>query len=532
LFPVTGGGVYCTGGAGVAVGLSGSQSGVNYQLVLNGSISGSPIAGTGNAISFGLKTTAGNYSVVGINTTNTCSITMTGNVDITVSALPAAPASIGGTKTVCVGSTTSLTDATSGGVWSSSNTSTASVSSSGVVTGLSAGTATIRYTITNSGGCSSSVSTSVTVNASPITYTVTGGGSYCTGGTGVAVGLSDTQSGINYQLLLNGINLGAAIAGTGNAISFGLKTQAGIYTVFAKYSTTGCATTMNGSVTVTLNSIPTAPDSIGGIKSVCKGGSTTLTDATTGGVWSSLNTSIATVNANTGVVNGVSAGTATIKYTVTNAGGCSNSTSTSVTVNSPPSQPTKFTTSKSRVTLGSSNVVYTVPNVAGVTYKWSYSGTGATITGTTNSVLISFSLTAKSGTLSVTATNGCGTSAARSMTITLVKGAVIPSDTINQAAAKIPVTLLEITPENNQLKIYPNPTLGQANFDFQISTDAHVTLDIVSMSGHQIARIYDADLVAGILQTVLLQQTLPTGVYFCVMRWNGKMITEKLVIMK
>jgi uncharacterized protein YjdB len=532
LFPVTGGGVYCTGGAGVAVGLSGSQIGVNYQLVLNGSISGSPIAGTGNAISFGLKTTAGNYSVVGINTTNTCSITMTGNVAITVSALPAAPASIGGTKTVCVGSTTTLTDATSGGVWSSSNTSTASVSSSGVVTGLSAGTATIRYTITNSGGCSSSVSTSVTVNASPITYTVTGGGSYCTGGTGVAVGLSDTQSGINYQLLLNGINLGAAIAGTGNAISFGLKTQAGIYTVFAKYSTTGCATTMNGSVTVTLNSIPTAPDSIGGIKSVCKGGSTTLTDATTGGVWSSLNTSIATVNANTGVVNGVSAGTATIKYTVTNAGGCSNSTSTSVTVNSPPSQPTKFTTSKSRVTLGSSNVVYTVPNVAGVTYKWSYSGTGATITGTTNSVLISFSLTAKSGTLSVTATNGCGTSAARSMTITLVKGAVIPSDTINQAAAKIPVTLLEITPENNQLKIYPNPTLGQANFDFQISTDAHVTLDIVSMSGHQIARIYDADLVAGILQTVLLQQTLPTGVYFCVMRWNGKMITEKLVIMK
>jgi cell division inhibitor SulA len=177
-------------------------------------------------------------------------------------------------------------------------------------------------------------------------------------------------------------------------------------------------------------------------------------------------------------------------------------------------------------------VVYTVPNVAGVTYKWSYSGTGATITGTTNSVQISFSLTAKSGTLSVTAANGCGTSAARSMTITLVKGAVIPSDTINQAAATIPVTLLEITPGNSQLLIYPNPSLGQANFEFQISNDAHVTLDIVSMSGHRITRIYDADLVAGISQMVLLQQALPTGVYFCVMRWNGKMITEKLVILK
>lgn len=532
LFTVTGGGIYCTGGAGVAVGLGGSQIGVNYQLVLNGSNSGTPIAGTGNAISFGLKTTAGTYIVVGKNATNACSVNMTGSVDITVSSLPAAPASIGGTKTVCAGNTTTLTDATSGGVWSSLNPSIATVNTSGVVTGVTAGSATIRYTVTNSGGCSNSVSTTVTVNALPIIYTVTGGGSYCTGGTGVAVGLSDTQSGINYQLALNGTNLGTAIAGTGNAISFGLKTQTGIYTVYAKHSTTGCTTAMNGSVTVTLASIPSAPDLIGGIKSVCAGGSTTLTDATTGGVWSSLNTSIATINAGTGVVKGVSAGTATIKYTVTNAGGCSNSTSASVTVNAPPGQPGKFTTSTSRVSLGTSNVVYTVPNVAGVTYKWSYSGTGATITGTTNSVVISFSLTAKSGTLSVTAANGCGTSAARSMTITLVKGAVIPSDTINQAAATIPVTLLDITPGNSQLLIYPNPTLGQANLEFRISNDAHVTLDIVSMSGHRITRIFDADLVAGISQTVLLQQALPTGVYFCVMRWNGKMITEKLVIMK
>ena len=46
-YNVTGGGSYCTGGAGVAVGLDGSQSGVNYQLYLDASPVGSPVAGHG-----------------------------------------------------------------------------------------------------------------------------------------------------------------------------------------------------------------------------------------------------------------------------------------------------------------------------------------------------------------------------------------------------------------------------------------------------------------------------------------------------
>ncbi len=64
-------------------------------------------------------------------------------------------------------------------------------------------------------------------------------------------------------------------------------------------------------------------------------------------------------------------------------------------------------------------MVYTVPNDPSVTYNWSYSGTGVTINGTTNSVTVDFSSTATNGTLSVTATNSCGTSAARAIAITV-----------------------------------------------------------------------------------------------------------------
>ena len=35
----------------------------------------------------------------------------------------------------------------------------------------------------------------------PSAFAVTGGGSYCTGGTGVAVGLAGSASGVNYQLV-------------------------------------------------------------------------------------------------------------------------------------------------------------------------------------------------------------------------------------------------------------------------------------------------------------------------------------------
>jgi len=39
----------------VAVGLSGSQSGVDYQLQIGGANTGSPVAGTGSAISLAIR---------------------------------------------------------------------------------------------------------------------------------------------------------------------------------------------------------------------------------------------------------------------------------------------------------------------------------------------------------------------------------------------------------------------------------------------------------------------------------------------
>ena len=93
----------------------------------------------------------------------------------------------------------------------------------------------------------------------------------------------------------------------------------------------------------------------------------------------------------------------------------------------PPTQPANFITSTNSLCQGTSNVIYTVPNVSGVMYNWTYSGTGATFSGTTNSVSVNFANNATSGTLSVTATNSAGTSSARTLAVTVNTIPALPS---------------------------------------------------------------------------------------------------------
>jgi hypothetical protein len=116
--------------------------------------------------------------------------------------------------------------------------------------------------------------------------------------------------------------------------------------------------------------------------------------------------------------------TYTLKWTITN-GACTSSSSVVISFPYAPQQPSAFTTASPSVCKGSTGNAYAVPAVAGATsYQWSYSGTGATIVGSTNSVTINFSATATNGTLSVSAVNGCGPGTARTLGITTTTPAV------------------------------------------------------------------------------------------------------------
>ena len=91
---------------------------------------------------------------------------------------------------------------------------------------------------------------SVTVNGLPIAANANGGGAFCSGGSGVTIGLDGSQGGIDYQLKRGGTDVGSPVAGTGSAISFGAQTVAGTYSVVGSNTSTTCTAAMSGSATV------------------------------------------------------------------------------------------------------------------------------------------------------------------------------------------------------------------------------------------------------------------------------------------
>jgi hypothetical protein len=279
-FSMSGGGSYCSGGSGVAITLAGSQSGVNYQLYNGASTVGSAVAGTGSSISFGNQVTAGTYTVVATNASTSCTKNMTGSVAVTVNTLPTAFSISGGGSYCSGGSGVPITLAGSqSGVNYQLYNGASTVGGAVAGTGSSisfgnqatAGTYTVMATNATT-SCTRNMTGSVAVNALPTAFSISGGGSYCLGGSGVSITLTGSQSGVNYQLYNGASTVGNAVAGTGSSISFGNQATAGTYAVVATNATTSCTKNMTGSVTVTVNTLPTA-FSVSGGGSYCLGGS-------------------------------------------------------------------------------------------------------------------------------------------------------------------------------------------------------------------------------------------------------------------
>jgi hypothetical protein len=423
LFVVTGGGGYCSGGTGVAVGLNGSTTGVNYQLYNGTSGVGSPVAGTGSAITFGMQTSAGVYTVLATDATTSCTRAMTASATVAVNSLPVQYTVTGG-GIYCAGGTgvtVGLSGSTTGVDYQLYNGSTAvggAVPGNGSALnfGLVTGTGTYTVMATNaSTACSRPMSGSVAVstNATPTVYTMTGGGSYCSGGTGITVGLSNSQAGISYQLYYGSTPSGSPISGTGAAISFGSQTAAGTYSVLATNGATTCAAAMSGTAVVSVNSLPTA-FTVGGGGSLCSGATgvgITLNNSSTGVNYQLYNggTAVGSVVAGTGSALSfgtyTTAGTYTVLATNTSTA-CTNAMSSSATVivNTTPTVYT-VTGGGSYCNGGTGVTIGLGGSTAGVNYQL-YNGstaTGTAIAGT--GAAISFGFQTASGTYTVLATN-------------------------------------------------------------------------------------------------------------------------------
>ena len=354
LTDATGGGVWSSGSTGVATVASGVVTGVS-----------------------------GGTATISYTATNSCGSVSAIEV-VTVTATSAG--TINGASSVCAGATIALSDATTGGVWSSGSTGIATIGSTGIVSGVSGGTAVISYTLTNSCGTFTATKT-ITVNPLPVAGTITGTPTLCVGTT---TNLTDAAGGGTWSSSSTGV---ATVASTGVVTGVSAGTSIISYTV-----TNSCGTVRATLVvTVTLNSAGV----INGATSVCPGASISLTDATAGGVWISGSTGVATVGS-TGLVTGVSAGTSIISYVV--ATGCGTVTATHVvtvaalpdagSISGTPVVCISLTTSLSDIAAG------------GV---WSSAATGIATVSSTGVVT---GVATGTATISYTVTNSCGIAAA------------------------------------------------------------------------------------------------------------------------
>jgi trimeric autotransporter adhesin len=280
------------------------------------------ICGTGSTITLSDITTGGAWSssntaiaTVGTGTgvvtgvgTGTAIITYAlsgGDFVTTTVTATAGPSAISGATSVCIGSSVTLTNATSGGTWSSSSAIVASVGSvSGVVNGIASGTSVITYSL--GAGCNATAT--VTVNPTAIS----GASAVC---VGLTAALTDVGGGT-----WSSSNTAIADVGTATGIVSGISSG----TAIISYSISGCIATSTFSVIA-------APGAISGTNATCIGAITTLVDGGSG-TWTSSNTSVATVGAATGIVAGVSTGTSIISYSL----GTSCIATATVTINAMP----------------------------------------------------------------------------------------------------------------------------------------------------------------------------------------------------
>jgi uncharacterized protein YjdB len=250
----------------------------------NTAVAGVDAAGIVSGVTPGVATISYGYG-------GACTVTKT----ITVNATPGNST---GESVVCGGQTITLSNALTGGTWSSSNAGVATANSAtGVIAGVSAGTVNITYTAT--GSCRTVKQ--VTVNAA--LPAITGGTAVCVGST---LTLSTTATGGAWS---SSVPAKATIDGT-----------TGIVTGVATGSTTISYMVSAGCFKTSAMLVNPAPAAITGASSVVVGSSTTLACATTGGAWSSSNMAIGTVGTASGAVTGISAGTMSISYTITTTG--------------------------------------------------------------------------------------------------------------------------------------------------------------------------------------------------------------------
>ena len=409
---ITGSASVCRGQSGISYSVT-AQAGITYTWTVPVGVTITSGQGT-NAIMTTFSTNAVS-GAISLTASNSCG-TDIDSLNITVSGVPILPV-VSGSNTVCRGqggvAFSIISQTGVNYVWSvpAGVTITSGQGSVAITTtwGASAVSGNVSVTLANLCGSASGL-LAVTASSVPATPVITGQSSVCTGSTGL-VYTTPTQTGSAFSWV---VPSGAVItAGQGaNSITTAWSSSAVSGNVIVS-ATNGCGTT-SGSYPVSVTSAPVNPVPITGPAAVCRPltGVSYSVSSQSGVTYSWAVPSGVTISSGQGtsaLVTSWSASAASGNVTVTITNSCGSSSGViPVTASSVPTTP--VITGQSAVCEGSADLIYTTTSQAGSVFTWTVpSGVLITAGQGINSISTDWSSAAVSGSISVSVSNGCGT---------------------------------------------------------------------------------------------------------------------------
>ncbi len=445
--------------------------------------------------SLGTKTVTYTVTRCGITSTTTHVVNVIGPPTVTP-ILPTPP------PVFCPGTTVALSNATAGGVWSSSNSSVATIHPlTGVVSVVMPGTTTIVYTVTNPCG-SATAKLVINVPKPGILNPIRNLPKICVG-----------QTVYLYHPTTGGVWSSANSSIATVDPSSGLVTAVSSGTVLISYTVTFPCNIASVSVPVTVYPTPT----ISGPSVICGSSTVTLSADVPGGTWSSSNTGVATVDENTGDVFGVYSGTSIITYTTVN--GCSD---TFVITNVPDTTVCPY--------YDHSINMFVIPGAPGATVDYmlgtTYPGTSwlpGTFTCTAPPCYlppVGFTCVQIVGYtyMGCTSTNSC---------IACVNpGRQAGNNTTDVAS-------VNNEQELSSVSLTPNPNNGEFTINssaLHINDDSELPLEVVNMLGQVVYRDIAVVKNSRISKTIRLEENCANGMYLVRLKHDGTMKIIRFVL--
>jgi hypothetical protein len=381
-----------------------------------------------NSIPVTLGANSGNITVTA---NNACGSSAAQTLAVTVSTPPSQPGVISGNTTVCQGSSQTYSVAAVSGAtsytWTLPSGWTGSNSTNSINPTVGANSGNITVTANNACGSSTVRTLAVTVNPTPSQPGIISGNTTVCQGSSQTYSVAAVSGATSYTWTLPS---GWTGTNTTNSINPTVGANSGNITVTANNA---CGSSTVRTLAVTVNPTPSQPGVISGSTSVCQGSSQTYSVAAVSGATSytwTLPSGWSGTSSSNSIPVTVGANNGNITVTANNACGSSNATTLTIVVNpGAPAQPSTIT--GNTIVCKNSTQTYSVSSTGATSYTWTLPN-GWTGSSSTNS--ISPTVGANGGTISVIGINGCGSSPAQTINITVN---AIPNVTANASATSV-----------------------------------------------------------------------------------------------